>query len=242
VWQKPRVVTKFKSVPLWHFEMSQNVTKLRLPFTFGFRSERLSLCNLERPKVWRGGGEMMTFKWAISDLFPKYLGGYFALYEQNSHPKWQLRTRCGGHSCRRLVQALAHMLVPLMGSCSQFYLILHLHRVAEPFFPTFSSPWWNSFVQIYGGTTLLRQNLGPLLKNDPKQRKFGVGVIFCCKLPSWKPSFPYESGWKWQASGESLSHLGVVRSSCPRAHIQMLFFNNKDLTIGGSDGWFRSIW
>ena len=28
----------------------------------------------------------------------------------NSHPKWQLRTRCGRHSCRRSVQALAQKL------------------------------------------------------------------------------------------------------------------------------------
>jgi len=27
MWQKPRIVTKFKGVTLWHFEMSQNVTK-----------------------------------------------------------------------------------------------------------------------------------------------------------------------------------------------------------------------
>ena len=48
VWQKPRNVTKFKSVTLWHLEMSQNVTvfqifgtKLRVPFMFGLGSERL---------------------------------------------------------------------------------------------------------------------------------------------------------------------------------------------------------
>jgi len=46
--------------------------------------------------------------------------------------------------------------VPLMGSCSQFCLILHPHRVAVPFPPTFSSPWRNSFVHIHGGTALLK--------------------------------------------------------------------------------------
>jgi len=46
---------------------------------------------------------MMKFQPAISDLSPKYLvaillpniwGGYFAPYEQNSSPKWQLHVRC----------------------------------------------------------------------------------------------------------------------------------------------------
>jgi len=43
VWQKPRNVTKFKSVTLWYLGISQNVTlfqifgtKLRLPLMFGF--------------------------------------------------------------------------------------------------------------------------------------------------------------------------------------------------------------
>ena len=45
-------------------------------------------------RVWKGGvphlelntkimGGVVKFKWGISDLFPRYLGGYFALYEQN---------------------------------------------------------------------------------------------------------------------------------------------------------------
>jgi len=41
---------------------------------------------------------------AISDLFPKYMGGLFC----SLNPlKWQLRTTCDGHSCRRSVQAVA---------------------------------------------------------------------------------------------------------------------------------------
>jgi len=50
VWQKPRNVTKFKIVTLWHLEMSPNVTlfqifgtNLHLPFMFGSGSERLSV-------------------------------------------------------------------------------------------------------------------------------------------------------------------------------------------------------
>ena len=59
-------------------------------------------------------------------------GGYFAHREQTNPPKWLLRTRCGGHRCRRSMQALAHMLclVPSIGSCSQFFLTLQPHRVA----------------------------------------------------------------------------------------------------------------
>jgi len=46
--------------------------------------------------------------------------------------------------------------LPSIGSCSHFCLILQPHRVAVLFPTTFASPWWNSFVQIYGGTTLLK--------------------------------------------------------------------------------------
>jgi len=60
------------------------------------------------------------------------------------------------------VQALARMLchVPSIGSCSQFCLILQPRRVAVPFPPTFASPWQNSFVQIHGGTALLKAKFG----------------------------------------------------------------------------------
>ena len=127
----------------------------------------------------------MKFKRAISDLFPNVWGGYFALYEQISPPKWHLRTRCGGHRCRRSVQALARMLchVPSIGSCSQFCLILQPHRIAVPFPPTFVSPWQNSFVQIHGATTLSGQNLGPpfqMTKNGPK---LGGGVSYGMNKP-----------------------------------------------------------
>jgi len=43
-----------------------------------------------------------------------------------------------------------------MGLCGKFGLMLQLHRVAVPFPSTFLSPWWNSFVQIHGRTTLLK--------------------------------------------------------------------------------------
>jgi len=49
---------------------------------------------------------------------------------------------------------------PSIGSCSKFCLILQPHRVAIPFPPAFASPWRNSFVQIHGGTTLLKAKIG----------------------------------------------------------------------------------
>ena len=58
--------------------------------------------------------------------------------------------------------------VPSMGSCSQCCLILHPHRVAVPFPPTFASPWRNSFVQIHCGTTFLKANSGTTAQQRPK--------------------------------------------------------------------------
>ena len=53
--------------------------------------------------------------------------------------------------------------VPLIGSCSQFGLILHPHYVAVPFPPIFASSCRNSFVQIHGAQLCSRQNLEPPL-------------------------------------------------------------------------------
>ena len=41
------------------------------------------------------------------------IGGYFDAYEKNSDVgrSCHLRTRCGGHSCRRSVQALAQLCI-----------------------------------------------------------------------------------------------------------------------------------
>ena len=104
--------------------------------------------------------------------------------QQNSPPKWQLRTRCGGHSCRRSMQAFADMLchVPSMGSCSQFCLILQPHRVALPFTLIFASPWWHSFVQIHSGTTCFFVKIWDYpSKTTQKWPKMEVGVIIWYK-------------------------------------------------------------
>jgi len=76
------------------------------------------------------------------------------------------------------VQELAHALLSLMGSCSQFGIILHPHRVAVPFPPTFASPWRNSFAQIHGEQFCSRQDLGLPLKIAPKTTKIDGGVVF----------------------------------------------------------------
>jgi len=58
--------------------------------------------------------------------------------------------------------------VPSMGSCSQFCLIMHPHRAAVPFPPTFALPWRNNFVQIHGETTLLLAKFGITPQKRPK--------------------------------------------------------------------------
>jgi hypothetical protein len=67
------------------------------------------------------------------------------------------------------VQALDGMLyhVLSMGSCSQLCLILHPHRVAVPFPPTFRCH--DGFVQIYAGTTLLKAKFGITPKKNPQK-------------------------------------------------------------------------
>jgi len=94
---------------------------------------------------------------------------------QIPHPNGSLRARCNGHKCHRSVQELAHMFfnVPLMGSCSQFCIIQHPHRVPVPFPPTFALPWQNNFVEIHGEQFCSRQNLGAPHKNKPKTTKIG---------------------------------------------------------------------
>jgi len=95
--------------------------------------------------------------------------------------------------CRRL---LCH--VPLIGSCSHFCLILQPHRVAVPFPATFASPWRNSFVQIHGGTTLLKAKFGTTPQKRPKNDlNWGMGSSYVGtnKPPLPNPSFPYERAY-----------------------------------------------
>jgi len=90
------------------------------------------------------------------------------------------------------LKLLCHL--PLIGSCSQFCLILQPHRVAVPFPPTFASPWQNSFVQIHGGTTLLKAKFGITPQKRPKNDlNWGVGSSYGTdKTPLPNPLLPYE--------------------------------------------------
>jgi len=143
-------------------------------------------------------------------------GGYFAPYEKNSPPKWQLHTRCGGHSCRRSVHEFmsawvhesAHLLchAPSTGSSSQFCLILHPHRVAIPFPPSFASPWRNSFVQVHMEQLCSRQSLGPPLPKRPKNdQNWAVGHLLVQPPPLWE-TFRVISHMN-EACHEQMSHL-----------------------------------
>jgi len=83
--------------------------------------------------------------------------------------------------------------VPSIGSCSQFCLILQPHRVPVPFPPTFASPWRNNFVQIHGGTTLLKAKFGITpQKRQKNDINWGVGSSYGKnKPPLPNPSFTY---------------------------------------------------
>ena len=120
-------------------------------------------------------------------------GGILLPISKTPPPKWQ-HERKMWHSCHRLVQELAHVLchVPLMGSCSQFCVILHPHRVAVPFAPTFASLWRNSFVQIYEERLCSRLILGPPHKNETKTTKiWGWGhLIVLINPPPGSHRFP----------------------------------------------------
>jgi len=73
--------------------------------------------------------------------------------------------------------------VPSMRSCSQLCLILHPHRVAVPFPPTFATPWWNSFVQIHAEQLCWRPNLGTPIKHNRKRPKIVVVQSYCSNNP-----------------------------------------------------------
>ena len=84
--------------------------------------------------------------------------------------------------------------VPSIGSCSQFCLILQSQRVAVPFPPTFASPWRNSFVQIHGGTPVMKAKFGITSHKRPKNDlNWEVGSSYGTNKRSLpNPLFPYE--------------------------------------------------
>jgi len=115
----------------------------------------------------------------------------------------------------------------MIGSCSQFCLILQLHRVAVPFPPTFASPWRNSFVQIHGRTPLLKAKFGTTPQKRPKNDlNWGVGSFYCTNKPPLRnPWFSYEiivlatkfespyQNWEF---GEGFPHQDLVRGWATR--------------------------
>jgi len=70
-------------------------------------------------------------------------------------------------------------------------LILQPHRITVTFPPTFSSPCRNNFVQIHGGTTLLKAKFGTTPQNRPNgDLNLGVGWSYGTNKPSLpNPSF-----------------------------------------------------
>ena len=94
---------------------------------------------------------------------PQIFGGVIFLVESKLTPangSWAQDAAGIGvaDQCRHLLAlalpgALDWLLQPLL-------LDSQPHRVAVPFPPTIASPWRNSFVQIHGGTTLLKAKFG----------------------------------------------------------------------------------
>ena len=88
--------------------------------------------------TWQKILGILKFQWAVSDLSPQYFGRLFCSLRANymyiAPPKWQLRARYGGHSCRGSVQKFAYLLfrVPSTGCCASFawlcilMVLLHL--------------------------------------------------------------------------------------------------------------------
>jgi len=136
--------------------------------------------------------------------------------------------------------------VPSIGSCSQFCLILQAHRVAVPFPPTFDSPWWNSLVQIHGGTTLLKEFFGTTPQKQPKNDlNLGVGSSYGTNKPLLPtPSFPYENaavsrslgGFKKKISTKKRLRrkLSRTRNKC-RCMFDVILLTHKNMmTISGT--------
>jgi len=110
--------------------------------------------------------------------------------------------------------------VPSIGTCSQFCLILPNHRVAVPFPPTFASPWRNSFVQIHGGTILLKAKFGTTPQKRPKSDlNWGVGSSDGKNNPPLpNPSFPCENATNPTSHpniADSMRHLNATNRTSP---------------------------
>jgi len=110
--------------------------------------------------------------------------------------------------------------VPSIGSCSQFCLILHPHRVAVPFPPTFALPRRNSFVQIHGGTTLLKAiNLTAHQKRPKNYLNWVVGWSYGTNQPFQTHRFPMKL--KTMVGPQEEARVDI------RIYSQGFYFNNQ---------------
>ena len=79
------------------------------------------------------------------------------------------------------------------------------------FLPTFASPWRNSFVQIHGGTAVIKAKCATTPQKLPKNHQnLGVGSSYGTnKPPSEQPSFPYEHVADVAITGDDSESLHV---------------------------------
>ena len=105
VWQKPRIVTKFKSLTLWHFEMSQNVAKcfeflvqnyvylLQVDFARNAsESVTLKILQIQKPKLFginSNQTKIWTWIWRYRENWFSQFGGFrgCGIFSENCHRK-----------------------------------------------------------------------------------------------------------------------------------------------------------
>ena len=124
---------------------------------------------------------------------PKKFGGVILLIESkltppNGHAAHKMRraevTQMSAGTCWYALPCALHCLLqPLI-----------LHSATSSSCCTFASPWRNIFVQIHGGTTLLKAKFGTTSQKRPKNHlNWGVGSSYGTnKTPLPNPSFHYE--------------------------------------------------
>jgi len=130
------------------------------------------------PKLWRGGGEMMKFKWTISDLFPKYLGGYFPM-SKIAPPNGSCAQDAAGvavaDQCRHLLIFLA--VFSWWAPVATFAWFCFLIVLFFLFLQLFRRHAGTAFFISMAEELYWRQNLGPPLKMAQNQLKLGGGVL-----------------------------------------------------------------
>ena len=162
----------------------------------------------------RNYGGVVKFKWGISDLIPKHLGGVTLLIESKLTPQngccAQDAAGIGvADQCRHLLIcfAMCPRLAPAASFSWPYNLIVLLYLFLQ-------------LLRRHGGTALFksmaeqlcwRQNLGLPLKNDPRMAKIGGWGHLMVQInpPLPNPSFPYESIWMYVHLRLQLSRIDV---------------------------------